>query len=48
MGEFIESQDIPELVLILSEYDYKRAFVVDVEILTTAMLTQIMGSIKFK
>jgi DNA polymerase III delta prime subunit len=48
MGEFIESQDIPELVIILSEYDYKRAFVVDVEILTTAMLTQIMGSIKFK
>lgn len=48
MGEFVESQDIPELVLILSEYDYKRAFVVDVEILTTAMLTQIMGSIKFK
>ena len=48
MGEFVESQDIPELVLILSEYDYKRAFVVDVEILTTAMLTQIMGSIKLK
>ena len=48
MGEFVESQDIPELVLILSEYDYKRAFVVDVEILTTAMLTQIMSSCKFK
>lgn len=48
MNEFVESQDIPELVLILSEYDYKRAFVVDVEILTTAMFTQIMGSIKFK
>lgn len=48
MNEFVEGQDIPELVLILSEYDYKRAFVVDVEILTTAMLTQIMGSIKFK
>lgn len=48
MGEFVESQDIPELVLILSEYDYKRAFVVDVEILTTALLTQLMGSIRMK
>lgn len=48
MGEFIEPSDIPEFVLILSEYDYKRAFVVDVEILTTALLTQIMGSINLK
>ena len=48
MGEFIEPSDIPEFVLILSEYDYKRAFVVDVEILTTALLTQIMGSIRMK
>lgn len=47
MGEFFDSQDIPELVLILSEYDYKRAFVVDVEILTTAMLTQLM-TLRFK
>lgn len=48
MSEFIESQDIPELVLILSEYDYKRSFVTDVEILTTALFTQIMASCKFK
>lgn len=48
MAEFVEPTDIPEFVLILSEYDYKRAFVVDVEILTTAMLTQIMGNISLK
>lgn len=48
MGEFVESQDIPELVLILSEYDYKRSFITDVEILTTALLTQLMGSVKLK
>lgn len=48
MSEFVEGQDIPELVLILSEYDYKRSFVTDVEILTTALLTQIMGSVRMK
>ena len=42
MNEFIDSSDIPDFVLILAEYDYKRAFVVDVEILTTALLTQLM------
>ena len=42
MSEFIDSSDIPDFVLILAEYDYKRAFVVDVEILTTALLTQLM------
>lgn len=47
MNEFVESQDIPELVIILAEYDYKRAFVVDVEILTTALFTQLM-TLKFK
>lgn len=48
MNEFVESSDIPEFVLILSEYDYKRSFVIDVEILTTALLTQIMASITLK
>lgn len=48
MNEFVEPSDIPEFVLILSEYDYKRSFITDVEILTTAMLTQIMGSINLK
>ena len=48
MSEFVDGQDIPELVLILSEYDYKRSFITDVEIHTTALLTQIMGSVKLK
>jgi len=40
--ETMQSESIPELVLILAEYQYKAAFVVDQEINTAACLTKIM------
>jgi DNA polymerase III delta prime subunit len=48
MMVYIQPQSIPDLVLLLNEYDYRRSFVADAEIHTVAMLTQIMGSIEFK
>lgn len=46
--DFMEQESIPQLILILSEYQYKAAFVADSEINIMAALTEIMGSCKFK
>lgn len=48
MYKYVESDSIPELVLILADFDYKRAFVTDPEIHLVAMLTTIMMQVKFK
>jgi len=45
---YFEQGSIPQLVLILAEYQYKAAFVADREINTMAALTEIMGQLKFK
>ena len=45
--EFIDSKSIPQLVLILADYQYKAAFVADTEINTTACLTEIMANCEF-
>ena len=39
---------VPELVLILADYQYKAAFVADHEINLVACLTEIMATVKFK
>lgn len=44
----IESNSIPQLVLILADYQYKAAFVADHELNIMAALTEIMGNCKFK
>lgn len=46
--DYIEQQSIPQLVLILAEYQYRAAFVADREINTMAALTEIMAQLKFK
>jgi len=46
-SNIMEPQSIPQLVLILSEYSYRAAFVADSEINTMAALTEIMSSIRF-
>lgn len=46
--EFMESSSIPQLVLILADYQYKSAFVADHEINMTACLTEIMANCSFK
>ena len=44
----LEGKSIPEAVLIIAEYQYKSAFVVDQEINMVAFLTEIMMRCEFK
>ena len=46
--DYLEQGSIPQLVLILAEYQYKAAFVADREINTMAALTEVMAQLKFK
>jgi len=46
--DIVEQASIPQLVLILAEYQYKAAFVADREINTMAALTECMAQLKFK
>lgn len=48
MVDYVEPQSIPQLVLILAEYQYKDAFVADHELNIVACLTEIMASVEFK
>ncbi|NDH49090.1 MAG: AAA family ATPase [Proteobacteria bacterium] len=47
-SDHLEKQSIPQLILILSDYQYKAAFVADPEINIMACLTQIMVECQFK
>lgn len=47
-ADFFKPQSIPQLILILANYQYKHAFVADPEINTVAMLTEIMVECEFK
>lgn len=44
----LETQSIPQLILILADYQYKAAFVADQELNLMAALTEIMAQCKFK
>lgn len=46
--DIVEQASIPQLVLILADYQYKAAFVADQEINSMAALTEIMAQVKFK
>jgi DNA polymerase III delta prime subunit len=48
MNDTVEPVSIPKLVLILADYQYKAAFVADVELNTVAMLTEVMADCQFK
>ena len=48
MSEFVDNQSIPQLVLILADYQYKDAFVADHELNMVAMMTEIMAQVNFK
>ena len=48
MYEKVESQSIPQLVLILADYQYKDAFVADHELNLVACMTEIMANVEFK
>jgi hypothetical protein len=47
-SDIVKSNSIPELVLILAEYQYKAAFVADHEINLVAAFTRIMIDIEFE
>jgi DNA polymerase III delta prime subunit len=46
-SEYLKAPSIPQLVLILADYQYKAAWVADAEINTTACLTEIMAACDF-
>lgn len=48
MNEFIQPQSIPQLVLILADYQYKDAFVMDHELNMVACMTEVMAQVNFK
>lgn len=48
MYDFMKSESIPQAVLIIADYQYKAAFVVDQEINLTACLTELMVEINYK
>jgi len=45
---YMTPESIPQLVLILADYQYKAAFVADHELNIMAALTEIMANVKFK
>jgi hypothetical protein len=48
MYETLEPQSIPQMVLILADYQYKNAFVADHELNVVACMTEIMAQVQFK
>jgi len=48
MGEYVSAQSIPQVILILADYQYKNAFVADHELNVVACLTEIMANVEFK
>jgi len=48
MNDCVQPHSIPQLVLILADYQYKDAFVADHELNTVACLTEVMANVEFK
>jgi len=48
MNDHVEPASIPQLVLILADYQYKNSFVADHELNMVACCTEIMAGVKFK
>jgi len=48
MNDKVQPQSIPQLVLILADYQYKNAFVADHELNVVACLTEVMANVNFK
>ena len=47
-SEFVAAGSIPQLVLILADYQHRAAFVADQEINLTACLTEVMANVQFQ
>jgi DNA polymerase III delta prime subunit len=46
--DILKPASIPQAIIILADYQYKQAFVADLEINTVACLTELMVSVEFK
>lgn len=46
MSDKVQSQSIPQLVLILADYQYKNAFVADHELNVVACMTEVMANVE--
>ena len=47
-SEKVDPKSIPQLVLLIGDYQYKSAFVADQEVNLVAFLTQVMAEVEFK
>ena len=47
MNESVQPQSIPQLVLILADYQHKDAFVADHELNMVACMVEIMAGVNF-
>ena len=47
MYDYLKPQSIPQIVLILADYQYKQAFVADHELNVVACMTEIMANVEF-
>lgn len=47
-NDYLEPLSIPQMVLILADYQHKAAFVADKELNIVACMTELMGALKFK
>ena len=48
MNDYVQPHSVPQLVLILADYQYKDAFVADHELNIVACLTEIMANVELK
>ena len=48
MNEYVSPESIPQMVLILADYQYKNSFVTDHELNLVACCTELMAGVKFK
>lgn len=48
MYDYLKPQSIPQIVLILADYQYKQAFVADHELNVVACMTEIMANVEFE
>ena len=48
MNDYVEPASVPQLVLILADYQYKNSFVADHELNMVACLTEVMAGVKWK
>lgn len=48
LSEYLQPQSIPQVILILADYQYKNAFVADHELNVVACMTEVMANAEFK